>query len=73
MLLAPFPTVFFLMWNRNLLLTRNLREAMEMNACLSGKTLPAETEAGQKEEEAHADVLTFLAHCSLYCLPLRSG
>lgn len=60
MLLAPFPTIFFLMWNRNLLLTRNLREAMEMNACLSGKTLPAETEAGRKEEEAHADVLTFL-------------
>lgn len=60
MLLAPFPTVFFLMWNRNLLLTRNLREAMEMNACLSGKALPAETEAGRKEEKAHAEALTFL-------------
>lgn len=59
MLLAPFPTVFFLMWNRNLLLTRNLREAMEMNACLSEKVLPAETEAGRKKE-ACVDVFIFL-------------
>lgn len=38
MILAPFPTVFFLMWNRNLLLSRNLREATEMNSYLSRKT-----------------------------------
>lgn len=33
-LLAPFPIVFFIMWNRNLVLARNLREATELNACL---------------------------------------
>lgn len=37
MVLAPFPTVFFLLWNRNLLLTRNLKEATEMNFHLSRK------------------------------------
>lgn len=36
-ILAVFPLVFFSMWNRNLLLARNLKEATEMNACLSGR------------------------------------
>ena len=40
MVLAPFPTVFFLMWNRNLQLTRNLKEATEMNAHLSRRISP---------------------------------
>ena len=31
MVLAPFPVVFFLLWNRNLQLTRNLQEATEIN------------------------------------------
>lgn len=34
-LLAPIPTVFFIMWNRNLLLARNLKEAMEINLYLA--------------------------------------
>lgn len=38
LILAVFPIVFFLMWNHNLLLTRNLREITEMNLCLSEKT-----------------------------------
>ena len=40
MVLAPFPTIFFLMWNRNLQLTRNLKEAMEMNGHLSRRISP---------------------------------
>lgn len=36
-ILAPFPTTIFLMWNRNLLLARNLKEATEMNFYLSKK------------------------------------
>lgn len=36
-ILAPFPIIFFLMWNRNLQLTRNLKEATEMNYVLSKK------------------------------------
>lgn len=34
-ILAPFPIIFFLMWNRNLQLARSLKEAMEMNLILS--------------------------------------
>ena len=33
--LAPFPIVFFLMWNRNLQLVRNLKEATEINYALA--------------------------------------
>lgn len=33
--LAPFPIVLFLMWNRNLQLTRNLKEATEINYALA--------------------------------------
>ena len=35
LLLSPFPIVIFLMWNRNLQLTRNLKEATEINLHLS--------------------------------------
>lgn len=61
-ILAPFPIVFFLMWNRNLLLARNLREAMEMNVALSQKTglwkERGEAEAGTSETgEEEAEVL----------------
>lgn len=35
LVLAPFPTVFFVMLNRNLQLKRNLREATEMNIRLA--------------------------------------
>lgn len=37
LILAVFPCVFFSMWNRNLQLARNLKEATELNACLSGR------------------------------------
>lgn len=42
--LAPFPIVFFLMWNRNLQLVRNLKEATEINYAL------AKRENTQKEK-----------------------
>ena len=42
--LAPFPIIFFLMWNRNLQLVRNLKEATEINYAL------AKRENTQKEK-----------------------
>ena len=33
-ILAPFPIVFITLWNRNLILTRNLREATKLNSFL---------------------------------------
>lgn len=54
LLLAPFPTAFFLMWNRNLELSENLKKATEMNRYLSGKIasrkLEGASEASVKEE-----------------------
>lgn len=50
MVLAPFPTVFFLMWNRNLQLTRNLKEATEMNFHLS-KEMPSDDKGAYPEGE----------------------
>ena len=35
LILGVFPTVLFVMWNRNILLARNLREAQEINLRLS--------------------------------------
>lgn len=46
-ILAPFPIIFFLMWNRNLQLARSLKEAMEMNLILSKREHAEEEEAGQ--------------------------
>ena len=37
MILAPFPLVFCLIWNRNMVLARNLKEAAEINSFLSRK------------------------------------
>lgn len=48
MVLAPFPVVFFLLWNRNLQLTRNLQEAMEINCHLSKR---ASQEVGAESKE----------------------
>lgn len=59
MVLAPFPTIFFLMWNRNLLLTRNLREATEMNFYLAEKISQEDTEASPEKEEISSELLTF--------------
>lgn len=48
--LAPFPITFILMWNRNLQLARNLKEALEMNLILS-KRENTEKEMIKTEEE----------------------
>ena len=37
MILAPFPLVFCLIWNRNMVLARNLKEAAEINSFLPRK------------------------------------
>lgn len=57
--LAPFPTIFLSMWNRNIQLTRNLREATEMNFLLSKKTSICTEANTRKEEETPSAVLTF--------------
>lgn len=57
MVLAPFPVVFFLLWNRNLQLTRNLQEAMEINCHLSKR---ASQEVGAESKEfSPEEVLVF--------------
>lgn len=57
-LLAPFPIVFFIMWNRNLVLARNLREATELNACLkhTGRSVAV---AEKKDAAAGSSHLVF--------------
>lgn len=51
-ILAPFPIVFFLMWNRNLQLARNLKEATEINFALAKKvSIRKEMEGAGGEEE----------------------
>lgn len=51
-ILAPFPIAFFLMWNRNLQLARNLKEATEINFALSKKiSLRKEKREAEAEEE----------------------
>lgn len=57
--LAPFPTIFLSMWNRNLQLTRNLREATEMNFHLSKKISAGDAETSREEKEVASEVLTF--------------
>lgn len=58
-ILAPFPTTIFLMWNRNLLLARNLKEATEMNFYLSKKIVSEDKNPTEEEEEDYSKVLTF--------------
>lgn len=50
LILAVFPCVFFSLWNRNLQLARNLKEATELNACLSGR-MAAEKDKTEKDGE----------------------
>lgn len=60
LLLAPFPTAFFLMWNRNLELSENLEKATEMNRCLSEKIAlrrSEETSEASVEEKASETLL----------------
>lgn len=59
MVLAPFPTIFFLMWNRNLMLTRNLREAVEMNTFLSEKVVSADSKVSSEEKNTTSETLSF--------------
>lgn len=51
MLLAPFPTVIFLFWNQNLLLKRNLRDAMSMNEALMHRLATPSAEGNSTEEQ----------------------
>lgn len=53
-ILAPFPIIFFLMWNRNLQLARSLKEAMEMNLILSKRAHAEKEEAGQAADDEAA-------------------
>lgn len=72
MILAPFPTVFFLMWNRNLLLTRNLREATEMNFHLTKEMSSEDREVNPKEKEDGTGALVFFGGTK-EMLEMKSG
>lgn len=58
-LLAPFPIVLFAMWNRNLQLSHNLKEAMEMNFYLSRKISSEDGEVTSDEKEISSEMLVF--------------
>ena len=66
LILGAFPTVLFAMWNRNIRLARNLREATELNLRLSQKseaeeTLPATLVfSGGTREMLELDARSFL-------------
>lgn len=50
MILAPFPLVFCLIWNRNMVLARNLKEAAEINSFLPRK-MSAEGDGNSPEKK----------------------
>lgn len=52
LILAPFPAVLLLMWNRNMLLARHLKEATEMNALFSKRISGRSGQAAKREEES---------------------
>ena len=54
--IGPFPIVLFVMWNRNLQLSRNLQEAVAMNACLAER-VQAEVVSEPRSAEAREEVL----------------
>lgn len=58
-LLAPFPIVFFAMWNRNLQLSHNLKEATEMNFYLSKKISFGNGEIASEKNESSREMLIF--------------
>ncbi|UDL11504.1 LytTR family transcriptional regulator [Bacteroides humanifaecis] len=70
MVLAPFPTIFFLMWNRNLQLTRNLKEAMEMNGHLSKR---ASQEVGAESKEFSSEEALVFAGGTKEMLEVKAG
>lgn len=73
MVLAPFPTVFFLMWNRNLQLTRNLKEATEMNAHLSRRISPEAGTADLEDKESFSDEMLVFSGGTKEMLEIRAG
>ena len=66
LILGAFPTVLFAMWNRNIRLARNLREATELNLRLSQKPETEETPSvtlvfsGGTKEMLEMDARSFL-------------
>ena len=66
LILGAFPTVLFAMWNRNIRLARNLREATELNLRLSQKPEAEETPpatlvfSGGTKEMLEIDARSFL-------------
>lgn len=66
LILGAFPTVLFAMWNRNIRLARNLREATELNLRLSQKPEAEETPpatlvfSGGTRETLELDARSFL-------------
>ena len=66
LILGAFPTVLFAMWNRNIRLARNLREATELNLRLSQKPEVEETPpatlvfSGGTRETLELDARSFL-------------
>ena len=72
LVIVPLPTGFILMWNRNLLLARNLRMANEMNEHLLEKMNEAQPEESKDEglmlsfAEGRNDRLEFPASDFLY-------
>ena len=66
LILGAFPTVLFAMWNRNIRLARNLREATELNLRLSQKPEAEETPpatlvfSGGTRETLEFDARSFL-------------
>lgn len=53
-ILAPFPIVFFMMWDRNLQLSRNLKEAVGLNLILSKRNQVEEEMESVETDEAAA-------------------
>ena len=72
LVLSIFPTVLFMLWNQNLLLKRNLREARELdNTLLSAHHKPAQAETPQPQAtlalpNGTKDVVQLPAHRFLY-------
>lgn len=58
-LLSPFPIILFLMWNRNLQLARNLREATEINTYISKDVSSEDKTISSEDDERSSKVLLF--------------
>lgn len=71
LVLGIFPTVLFMLWNQNLLLKRNLREARELDNTLSAHHKPAQAETPQPQAtlalpNGTKDVVQLPVHRFLY-------